>query len=208
MLRMSRENLDSSITKVLAKTSFGMKDKSLRTVLSASPTQQPYLLDEYDNTIIVTPKKLKDKIVLATLSWYFSEEVGILIRLSLEEHWGAELQEVGTVVLTSKEFCLTWLQIQEDFNEYDFFGNYFSEKQVDRVLQQLDFAKKSHRKVKRYTGYCRGYRESSRQGPRPLPPELLPWTKEKEEEDLRQIVRQVKTILLVEKIEAKLRSTS
>jgi hypothetical protein len=39
----------------------------------------------------------------------------------------------------------------------------------------LNFWRLSQRKVKKYTGYCRGYQESNRGAPRSFPPEMELW---------------------------------
>jgi len=122
---------------------------------------------KYDFTSLSLPElKINQKIVLAAIHWYFPEEIRWLTHLWLTENWGAEHREIRDVLLISKDFALGYLLIQDRFNNHDFFGNMLN-KQFAKILtsRYFDFKKTSNSKVERYTGYCRGYSESSNWSP-------------------------------------------
>jgi hypothetical protein len=178
------------------------RSKVLSRVLSVSPTQESeFPITKFDWTHLCVPRKLKDKLILALLSWYMVEEIGDLVRLDLEENWGADSEEVGAIVLTSKEYCLSWFIIQKEFDSFEFFGNYLSEARVSTILKQLQFHRLSAKKVKRYTGYCRGHRESNSTGPKPLPAELVPGTLSLEEIEQRKVEFQQRLLSLLYEVE-------
>jgi hypothetical protein len=141
-------------------------------------------------------------------SWYFPEEIGVLVRLNLEETWGDERQEVGEALLTSKAFALAWLIIQEDFNENDFFGNYLSPAKVKQLLRFLEFKRVSTKKVERYTGYCRGHRDGTHRSPTSLPRELQPGVISLEEDQIRKLMLEQKKLRLLGRIREFLTSVS
>jgi hypothetical protein len=108
--------------------------------------------------------KVKEKKLLAIFSWYFPEEIRWLIQFWLSENWGGESKEVKEVLLTSKETALGWLIIQKEFSTRDFYGNILKENTFRIFLSRsFDFVSINLRKkVKKYTGYCRGYQDNSR----------------------------------------------
>jgi len=172
----SIQDLDLEIRKSPTVDNFRKKCSVLGNYVSDSPTQYPDTTSPLDVTRLRVPRKLKNKLILALLSWYVNDVVGFLIRINLEENWGEQLKEVGQIVLTSKEFALTWFIIQDEFNENDFFGNYLCEARVLDILNSLEFQKMSRKKVKKYTGYCRGYRDSNHRAQKPLPLDVQPGT--------------------------------
>lgn len=196
----STHDLDLEIERSSCLALLREKSKVLGNYLTDSPTQYLESSRQFDVTSLRVPKKLKDKYVLALLSWYLPEEIGILIRLSLEENWGVESAEVGTIVLNSKEFALAWFIIQDRFNENDFFGNYLTEERVAHISKILAFKRESRRRVKRYTGYCRGYRQSNHRGQRPLPPEVQVGVLSYREAELRRQEKELKVQVLFNRI--------
>jgi hypothetical protein len=174
MMSLSLQKLDSEISHNYQRFWNG-KPESLRQLLSDSPTQQlEFLLTKFDLTqFVLRSKKRRDFQRLAILSWYFPEEVGILLRLQLQDAWKTdELNVEKEILLSSKEFCLAWIVSESGWSESTFFGNVLEKTQVGRLVNSLDFKRLSQRRVKKYTGYCRGYRESNRGAPRSFPPEL------------------------------------
>lgn len=158
MLNLTLDQLDQSVNKFFDKY-FSERCECLRTHLSVSPTQS---IDgfQYDlTTLVAKDLKLKEKILIGITHWYFPVEIRFLFHLWLSENWGAEAQEIRDLLLTSKSTALGYLIIQEDFNESDFFGNILSKTKKDLLLR-FNFKRLSNKRVKKYTGYCRGYRES------------------------------------------------
>jgi hypothetical protein len=148
-------------------------------------------------------RKLRDLITLSIMSWYFPDEIRFTVQLFLEDyHWPSDTPyEIKKILLNSKEYSLAWLILQDQWNENDFFGNVLDKRFSNLFNKGFGFRKISRRKVKRYTGYCRGHPDSSRRGPRPLPPELL-WTEEdQKKQDLKLDQRKLQLLLLKEKID-------
>lgn len=171
MISLTRQELNRSIENILSNSKLlETKFQSLGMLVSDSPKQEHWSFDFTD--LRISTKKRKDLIILSILSWYVSEEIAFLLRLSLSQNWKGQNSEVKEILLTSKECCLSWLQIQTEFNERDFFGNLLTKKKLNSLAFQLSFRKLSTRKVERYTGYCRGYRNSNTRRRNDVPTEL------------------------------------
>lgn len=144
------------------------RTENLRQLVLDSPTQFSRIVLDYDPTrLILKVRKVSEKITMAIVSWYLPEEIRFLIQLELSENWGGESKEVKEVLLTSKDYALTWLMKISDWNESDFFGNYLNKSFV-RLFNLTDFRKISKVKVERYSGYCRGYQDTNRGVPSSL----------------------------------------
>lgn len=178
--------------------------ESLRTKLLDSPTQYSEF-SKIDFTRLKLNRflKVRQKIGLAVMSWYMPKEIQVLLQLELREYWGADYLEVMEVLLTSKQFCLTWVLRCSRWNENDFFGNVLN-RTLATIWRSTDFVKLSEKPVKRYTGYCRGYQESSRRAPSPLRPDLgrkirIPISEEEEQQ--KKIEQEIKLQELLRKVE-------
>jgi hypothetical protein len=183
-MKLSLNELDREIQKHYD-SSFREKPESLRQFLSDSPTLYSDVFRFFDlTTIVIKSKRKQDLLRLALLSWYFPEEIGVILRMSLKEHWDRidRFAIEKEVLFDSKQVCLAWILSESNWNEFDFFGNILNKDQVQRLLLSLNFKAISRRKVPRYTGYCRGYRESNRGAPRSFPRELESWVLDPEVE--------------------------
>lgn len=170
MLDQSLVALDSNLTK-LYEQKFQRKSESLREQLLDSPTQLTEVYQRTDLTrLVIGTRLLKPKIGLAILHWYFPEEIRCLVHLWLWDNWGGESRELREILLTSKDFALSWLILQDRWNGNDFFGNIV--RDTSKFWEGTKFALISRKRVRKYTGYCRGYQESNRRAPR-LPMELF-----------------------------------
>jgi hypothetical protein len=157
---------------------FSEKPESLRQLLLDSPKQDLSYFQRFDVTKFVFKDKSKRSLIrLAILSWYFPEEIRVLFQLNLKEIWTKQDRFCveKEVLLSSKTICLAWILHESGWKERDFFGNILNERETVRLLKNLNFWRLSQRKVKKYTGYCRGYRESNRGAPRSFPPEMELW---------------------------------
>jgi hypothetical protein len=174
--------------------------EALRMNLSDSPKQNQ-LLNQYDLTKITLGKfrRLRQKEALALMSWYMPEGVRFLVQLGLREVWGGEYKEVMEVLLTSKDFALTWLLRISNWTERSFFGNVLTQE-LAQIWESCDFQRISQKKVKRYTGYCRGYRESTRNRLKPLPPELQMGTISYDEDLERKLRSELTLLQLMERV--------
>ena len=161
MLNLKPEEFDGKLiqfyeTKLLKKC-IDLRKQVLQD--SKQPTDDYF----WDKGSFVKPKsfKLKEKLMLALIHWYFPEEIKFTINLFLEETWGNERRELKEVLLSSKRSALTWFIIQNEFNERDFFGNYLVLNNFRNFLN-LKFKKiTKKRNLKKYTGWCRGPQDHS-----------------------------------------------
>lgn len=190
---------DSSVEHVYRKL-FRSKTESLRQFLLDGPTHQPSFFRDYDPTSIhLKIRKLSQKIGLAILSWYFPEEIRFIVQLSLRETWGAESREVKEILLSSKDFALTWLICESKWTESDFFGNVL-DKRLSKLWKLSNFKRLSRKRVKKYTGWCRGHQESNHRSSEFFDPELYA-TSSTTEEYQREMLFQEQLLLLQRKIE-------
>lgn len=159
---------------IVYKSLFKGKTESLRQFLLESPTQYTDVFKHFDLTRINLRLRKKNQMIgLAIISWYFPEEIRFLVQEELREIWDPESKEVMEILLNSQDFAVAWLICSSDWTESDFFGNVLN-KDLAFLWSLSNFRKISRRKVKKYSGYCRGYQESNRGAPSPfLPKELF-----------------------------------
>jgi hypothetical protein len=134
------------------------------------------------------------------------DEVRVILQLQLMEHkhWDVVDFDLGEILLSSKSYALGFVLVQEWWNESDFFGNVL-DRELTRTWNLVDFPKISTRKIRKYTGYCRGYQDSSRRAPSPLPLELRARSST-DEELKRQEKARLHLIFWKKKVERKLAS--
>lgn len=80
------------------------------------------------NGVIFPARTILEKILLGLYQWYCPREIGCLINLYLEEHWGAEFLELKACLLTSKELALGAILESDQWSDRDFHGNILKEK--------------------------------------------------------------------------------
>lgn len=178
-------------------TLFGKRTESLRIQLLDNPKQ---ISDSFDLTrLVIRTRRDSDLIGLALMSWYMTDEVRFLLQLQLLEFKLSVPYGLMEILLNSKEYALSWLLLQEKWNERDFFGNVL-DRRLARIWEGTRWFRTSDRKVKRYTGYCRGYQESNRRAPSSLPSELRAKLTVQEEEQ-RRLAYDQRTFLLLCEIE-------
>lgn len=177
--------------------------ENLRQLVLDSPTQ----LSEVSMKLDLTRLNLKfqkdsEFQTLAIMSWYFPEEIRFLVQMELHQSWRAQSLEVKEVLLTSKDYALTWLMRVSRWTESDFFGNYLNKSFV-RKFEFLSFKKLSRKKVPRYSGYCRGYQDTNRGVPSSL--RLEHWAKSSVSQEIqRHLEREQLRNYLFNKIEEEL----
>lgn len=142
--------------------------ESLRQLVLDSPTQLSKVTMKLDLTkLIFKFSKESEFQTLAIMSWYFPEEMRFLFQMELSENWRGQSDGVKEILLTSKDYALTWLMRVSRWNESDFFGNHLN-KSFCRKFNLTEFKKISQKKVQRYSGYCRGYQDTNRGAPSSL----------------------------------------
>lgn len=168
---------------------FSKRSEDLRAGVSDNPKQ-------YLNTTDFTAFRLRTRkesqlLGLAILSWYMPEEIGLLLQLQLEELSGSNnFKEAKILILTSKDYCLAWILLQKQWSLDSLFGNILDRK-LARVWDSTEFLRIKTGKVQKYTGYCRGYRNSSHLSLQPsLPIELRVGTISVQEELQKEFLRE------------------
>jgi hypothetical protein len=121
-----------------------------------------------------------------------------LFQLNLKEHWdGTDPFNVEKeILLINKELCLAWALWKSGWTESDFFGNVLNVKEVKALLQSVNFFRISRKRVKKYTGYCRGYRESNPGAPRSFSPDLEKWVEDEDIHEKRKLNHQLEVQLI------------
>lgn len=194
-MQLSVPSLNREIERFVGKTSLFQRTRDLRTQVSDSPTQ--YLeYPKYDVTrLVLGTRKKGDLLRLSILSWYIPDEaVRVLLQLSIREIWEKQERYSVTreIILSSKIFCLSWILKESGWTPSTFFGNILNLKETERTISRLKFFENSRRHVRRYTGYCRGYRDSSRRVCSSLKLEDLPVKSTILQEEARRLEFQVK----------------
>lgn len=160
MLNISPEDLDVKLSTFYRKVLLE-KDIDLSRAVLRDPTHSQHYFQDIGSFVKPQSFKLKEKIMLAVLHWYCSDEIRFSLNMFLEEHWGRERLELKAVLLSSKRNTLAWLVIQEDFNEHDFFGNYLTKNSFTTFFKLKFREERKKRSLKRYTGWCRGPQDHS-----------------------------------------------
>lgn len=201
-MKLSLSVLDREIEKLYL-LHLREKPESLRQFLWDSPTLYHDVFQYYDVTKIIIKERTRQGLQrLAILSWYFPEEIRIIFQLSLEEHW-FEIDRYNVekeILLSSKPVALAWVLKESGWSEWTFFGNILNMKACQKALSRLAFVKVSRRRVRKYTGYSRGYPESNRGAPRSFPPEWEVWVLDPEVLERKELKFQLKVQSCLERI--------
>lgn len=193
--------IDQEISKFTQKF-LSERTESLRQLVLDSPKQKLVLL-KYDLTRLnLKFQKDREFQTLALVSWYLPDEIRFLVQMELSETWKASQNEVKEILLTSKDYALTWFMRFSRWTESDFFGNILNKSFV-RIFNLTEFRVKSRKKVPRYTGYCRGYQDTNRGAPSSLSREH--WAKRSYlEEEQARLERELRLKSLIQQVEEEL----
>lgn len=151
-LEKSLENRYSTVC-----TSFGRVDPKQLSIYLDRHYLYKFKLKGY------SAKQLK---LLAIGSWFYNEQLAAILRADLREKINTGSLDFETRLeilpyLESKEHAMNFLVTVDDkFSASDWYGNIF--KQLEELLFNVKFLlfKPNSKGVKRYTGYCRGYKSS------------------------------------------------
>lgn len=112
----------------------------------------------FENSYRFTSKNLENFVCLSLLSYYLPEEVGTLLRLSIQE----EIQETDLdwieLLLYNKGSALCFLIETTLWHCRDFFGNVVTKRNLRKALSSMVPRMKTRRKPKRVLRH-RGYRD-------------------------------------------------
>jgi hypothetical protein len=176
-MNLTVSRLDEEIERFVKKTSLSRRTEDLRLLVSDSPTQYSEV-PKYDVTQIhLKTRKKVDLLRLSILSWYIPDEaIRVLLQLSLREIWDKQekFSIAKEVLLSSKSYCLAWILQESGWSPSTFFGNVLNRKEVEGLITRLRFFENPRGFVKKYTGYCRGYRDGRRKSSCSLTQEDFP----------------------------------
>jgi hypothetical protein len=114
---------------------------------------------DWENSFILKDRSLCTLTILGIFSWYIPEEFGVLLRLDLEEKVkNNEDLFFLRLLLKSKVHCLNFLLDTKLWHTRDFFGNIFTEKNIQKALKSV---RPRFRKTSEPTKlvYRRGYKD-------------------------------------------------
>jgi len=200
----SLEQLDSYFEKFFQKH-FSKMYKSLSTQLWSNPEQEPEKLSSPILGIgFPSGMKKVQKLLLLTSIWYFpKEECSFLLNLDCERLFGKELENEYRVLSSSKILALGYWLSQDSWNDKDFYGNVASLNGNFKIFGLIRLLEETPFTGERYTGYCRGYPESSKWTPyksKSVPKNFLSEVQFVQKDFLRKL----KLTLLLKKIQTRI----
>lgn len=113
--------------------------------------------DKWTNRIGLKRKDEKTLVNLSILSWLMEPEVGVLLRMEIQEIV-KNSEDLGWIVLLlqSEGHCKLFLCDTRLWHTRDFFGNYFTTSELKKALNSIYFqleSTKRPRRVQRHRGY-------------------------------------------------------
>lgn len=128
-------------------------EKFLRT----SALDNPNFLEKHTGDLTITTRDSTDLVVLALVSWFIDKEIGILLRLKLEQMIGKnEDLNFIRLLLENKGLALCYLCDTQLWHTRDFFGNVLTDARLQRLTKQVKFQRrilKRPSRVQRKRGY-------------------------------------------------------
>ena len=113
--------------------------------------------NDFENLFRISDRRAENLIRLAIISWYIPEEIGILLRLSIEEQLSEDISYIQ-LLLYSKGEMKCFLCDTRLWHTRDFFGNVLSVERLKRSLNSVHPIMKTKRRPKRVQRH-RGYRD-------------------------------------------------
>lgn len=126
--------------------------------LTTSVSDSPNFLDDFEQELVLSSRKLDDLVALSVISWYVPKSLSILLRLELEKKMESEDFFVLGLLLESKTQMILFLQETRLWHIREFYGNILREKQIKYLLKKLHFRRRKTRKPQR-SQWKRGYRD-------------------------------------------------
>jgi hypothetical protein len=170
-------------------------------VLRNQIVDDPNFLLDFQNRLFLPKFKTQSLLSLAFLSWYIPEEIGVLLRLELQEYekiMNKKDKILLRIFLSSYIDSITFIEESDRWHSRDFFGNFLKSGLED--LCRVKFKGKS-RKVRK-SQRKRGYHDhgSRRPDSKWLPSFDFTFTqkqnqKEKDENHLDNLTNRVQRIL-------------
>jgi hypothetical protein len=165
----SLEQLDRFFEKYFRESDcFETLYRVLSTELRDSPKQETGVFRPIEGISFPEGVKKRIKFLILTSVWYYPENpMSFYLLLECKKFFGKEFEAEYSVLSSSKILALGFWLSQEKWSDRDFYGN------VTRLTSSIKFLishlinvrREPTFKVKKYTGYCRGYSESGRWAP-------------------------------------------
>lgn len=114
--------------------------------------------EDFENLIQLKDYSKRNLTVLCILSWYIPDEIGILLRITIEERIKNTELDYLVLLLQSRALCINFLLDSNLWSTEDFFGNILTKKNIESSLKSLRLIFKTKRKPKR-TQRHREYRD-------------------------------------------------
>jgi len=164
----SLEQLDRFFEEFFRRDCFETLYRVLSTELRDSPKQESGLFRPIEGIRFPEGIKKRIKYLILTSVWYYPENpMSFYLLLEGKKLLGKELEAEYSVLSSSKVLALGFWLSQEKWSDRDFFGNVTRlSRNIEYMISHLITVKREETsKVEKYTGYCRGYSESSRWTP-------------------------------------------
>lgn len=145
-MKISVQRLDSTLSSRLAPIVVELERRLERTL------QGPVVPNSETSFNLYKFRKQREIVELAIVSWYLREDLGILLRLELEQVKFTSREYLPILLLKDKETCLQTIRFFQ--SERDFFGNLLPElrKTASRLYLRCQIPRLARRKCRR-----RGY---------------------------------------------------
>lgn len=114
--------------------------------------------DRFTNQYRITDGTLTNLLILSLISWYVPEDLGILLRLEIQEKIADRDTQFLDICLRNKGLCLCFLLETTAWSTREFFGNILTISNIENSLRSLRPIMKTKRKVNRSQRH-RGYRD-------------------------------------------------
>jgi len=126
---------------------------------SSASDSPKWLRADFVNLIALKSRKIEDLVLLSLFSYYIPEEVGVLLRLALQEYCDKNPEVFWLhFLLQGKGLMYNFLCMTNLWSTRDFFGNILTKKRSKKFLNLFSFVFKTRKKPKRVLRH-RGYRD-------------------------------------------------
>lgn len=124
----------------------------------------------FTNEVGIKKSDVTTLVCLAICSWEMEPEVGVLLRLAIEEKIRNKLDMFWIkAMLESKAYCFLFLQQTQRWHTRDFFGNIYTKQNLQTALSCIYFRQLKINPIVKRTVRRRGYKDK---GSRRQPHEL------------------------------------
>lgn len=191
-----RNHLDFNSQSFISEVEKSLKKYSDKLFRSSAADNPKWLEPNFENSLVLKTRKLDDLVLLTLFSYYVPEELGVLLRLELQEVADRNPEvEILHFLLQGKGLMFCYLCDTNLWSTRDFFGNILNEKKLKRIQTFFAYRFKTKRRPKRVQRH-RGYRDKGTLKENHEYHSFVSYTKEmKELEEQRMIQKDTLTLL-------------